>query len=182
MSYNKEQAMHHLVYKNELYRNLIFNISDKAPLNAILKYINLVESGILSEKEEHILYSTMELLNNALRAQKETGCRNCPVRLKFSADDEYLTIEIKDSGGGFDPAILPYDLSTPPFEVDLESPTFQRYREKYEYKRFGMGILTARQLADIFKLQFHGRGEKSDRFVEGLTEGTIVTMGIKWND
>ena len=171
-----------MIYKTEMYRNLIFNISDKAPLNAILKYINLVQSGISRNREEHILYSTIELINNSLRAQKERGNSHKPIRLKFSAREEYLHIEIKDSGGGFDPAILPYDLNCPPTEVDLESPSFQRYREKYEYKRFGMGILTARQLADTFSLQFHSRGKRTNRYEGDSTEGTIVTMGINWYD
>jgi anti-sigma regulatory factor (Ser/Thr protein kinase) len=174
--------MHQLMYKTEMYRNLIFNISDKAPLNAILKYINLVDSGIGKEREEHIIYSTMELVNNSLRAQKEKDQNNTPVKLKFSALDDSLNIMVMDWGGGFDTALLPYDLNTPAHEVDLESTSFQIYREKYAYTRFGMGLLTARQLADTFDLEFHSKGRKMEQYSKGFTEGTIITMGIKWYD
>ncbi|MDC7224838.1 MAG: ATP-binding protein [Spirochaetales bacterium] len=163
-----------------MYKNLIVNISDKAPLNAILKCINLVDSGIPREKEEHIVYSAMELVNNALRAHREKGCAGTPVKLKFSAEEEYLMIEVKDSGGGFDTAELPYDLNTPACQVNLESPAFQKYRERHAYTRFGMGILTARQQADRFSLAFHREGKITKRYRKGMTDGTIVTMGIKW--
>jgi len=174
--------MRYLKYKDEMYRSLIFNISDKAPLNAILKCINLVDSGISHELEEHIYYSTMELVNNSLRAHREKGISSRPVRVKVSAGDELLSIEILDYGGGFNTAELPYNYLLPPEKVNTEDFSFQRYREKYEYRRFGMGLLTARQLADTFSLLFHRNGEKSDTYREGETDGTIVTMGIRWNE
>ncbi len=173
--------MRYLKYKDATYRNLIFNISEKAPLNAILKCINLVDSGISRELQEHIYYSTMELVNNSLRAHRERGRREKPVRLKVSAGENSLRIEILDFGGGFDLRELPYDYSLPPDRVDLESPSFQRYRERYDYRRFGMGLLTARQLASDFSLRFHRDGDLTDRFREGETDGTIITMGIDWN-
>jgi anti-sigma regulatory factor (Ser/Thr protein kinase) len=174
--------MRYLKYKDEMYRSLIFNISDKAPFNAILKCINLVDSGISHELEEHIYYSTMELVNNSLRAHREKGISSRPVRVKVSAEEEFLVIEILDYGGGFNRDDLPYDYQLPPEKVNTDDFSFQRYREKYEYRRFGMGILTARQTADDFSLQFHRKGEKSEVYREGETEGTIVTMGIKWNE
>lgn len=168
------------MYKTEVYRNLIFNISEKAPLNAILKYLNLVNSGIPAEKQENIIYSTMELVNNSLRAQRETGSHEKPVKLRFSAEDDYLLIVVKDCGGGFETSLLPYDMNTPARDVDLESTAFQRYRERYSYNRFGMGLLTARQMADLFTLEFHRKGKVMNGYQKGRTEGTIVTMGIKW--
>ena len=104
------------------------------------------------------------------------------MRVKVSAGDELLSIEILDYGGGFNTAELPYNYLLPPEKVNTEDFSFQRYREKYEYRRFGMGLLTARQLADKFSLLFHRNGEKSDTYREGETDGTIVTMGIRWNE
>lgn len=174
--------MHLLKYKTDSYKNLIFNISDNAPLNAILKCINIVESGISCELQEHIFYSIMELVNNSLRAQKLLNIIDKPIKLKFTTTEKTLIISISDSGGGFDINELPYNILEPVKLIDQQGPSFQAYREKYEYKRFGMGILTARKLFDHFSIAFLNNGVIGDEYLKGKTEGTVITMGVNWDE
>jgi anti-sigma regulatory factor (Ser/Thr protein kinase) len=172
--------MHLLKYKNENYKKLIFNISDKAPLNAILKYINLFDSEISGEKQEHIIFSIMELVNNSLRAHREKEIKDKPIKIKLESTEKSLIIEILDFGKGFDLNDLPYDYFQDPNSIDNQSSEFQKYREKFEYKRFGMGLLTAKKLFDSFLLDFHSHGKLSKQYDPNQTEGTIIKLGVNW--
>ena len=124
---------------------------------------------------DNIKYAVMELLNNSLRAHREKRV-NKAIITTLNTFNSHLTINIKDYGGGFDPGKLPYDLEKDHREINPQSSCFIEYREKYNYMRFGMGLLLARRTFTCFDLSFFDNYGKQIKWESGEAAGTIIRL------
>jgi anti-sigma regulatory factor (Ser/Thr protein kinase) len=174
--------MHEYIrYRGKKYRSVRLHIRTDADFNDILKELNEIELADVPISSEQIMYAILELINNSLRAQKEKRVRK-KIFSEFSlAEDDRLFITIRDWGGGFDIAKLPYDLSASAEDVDTNSETFQNYREEHGYMRFGIGLYVVKKTFDSFKLYFIDEKLKPVRWESGKARGTCIELQLKVN-
>jgi anti-sigma regulatory factor (Ser/Thr protein kinase) len=124
---------------------------------------------------ENVKFALLELISNSLRAHRERGVRE-PVHTVLRFEDGHLTVTIRDSGGGFDPSTLPYDLDGDVQAVDPNDASFQEYQKRNNFQRFGMGLLVARRVFPSFSLAFVDAEGRSVRWGEGAVSGTMIRM------
>jgi anti-sigma regulatory factor (Ser/Thr protein kinase) len=157
------------------------NISGDAPFHKILKQVNGLTIPDSPHDDEHTRYAMLELINNSLRAHREKGIKEA-IRTELHVKENCLEIHIIDKGGGFDVNKLPYDIDDSVDEIDTNSGSFQEYRENNQYKKFGMGLIVARRLFPVFKVQFYNDVEGDIPFDPSKVVGTRIEMGIRWNN
>ncbi|OQY34033.1 MAG: hypothetical protein B6241_06005 [Spirochaetaceae bacterium 4572_59] len=167
--------MGYIKYKEKKYNLVSIKLSKSSDFNALLKEFHTLFFSGLDKKVEHIRYAILELVNNSIRAHKELD-RNDPITISFSMNDNFLTILIKDAGGGFNTSDLPYDINQDVSDIDMNNSSFQDYREKHSYKRFGMGLLLTKKTFDSFKITFYGNDGKECPWEQGVSRGTIIEM------
>lgn len=172
--------MPEIYVNNKSYSCLNINISAGASFKVILATINNIELKGLELSQEHLRYALLELVNNSLRAHREQNCKK-GIKLRIKALDWGYSMEIMDWGGGFDTSRLPFNISEHYDKIDMESQRFQEYREKNQYKRFGMGLLSAKKVFDQFEINFHRNGV-STSYIPGETDGTTIILGVKINE
>jgi Anti-sigma regulatory factor (Ser/Thr protein kinase) len=127
--------------------------------------------------EEQIEYAIIELISNALRAQRERDTHD-PVVVRLKIDGPRLEATIIDHGGGFDPAILPFSLDAPIADIDPMAESFTQYRLRNNLARFGMGLIFARKTFPAFSLDFIDRGNNSRSWPSTDIIGTRIMLGI----
>ncbi len=131
-------------------------------------------------KSESIIYSVLEVINNSLRAHRENNISEKITSL-FVIHEDGLYIQIKDSGGGFDPSILPYDINGSYEDIDFNGSQFSKYREDNGYLRFGMGLFLAKKTFSSLRLLFV---DKDKNFIDWNPEGvkgTCIELEIAMN-
>jgi anti-sigma regulatory factor (Ser/Thr protein kinase) len=151
------------------------------PLADFREVIRALESIVIPPfrvSDEHIRFAVLELLNNSIRAHRE---RNEPreILIDITVTDGVLVVAIRDFGGGFDTARLPYELSADARQLDLQSAAFKEYQEKNGYKRFGMGIYVAKKTFDELRLVFLDHRDRPGAYAPGSTVGTLITLTVK---
>ena len=168
-------------FRGKICRTFKMNIYPFAEFNEILTQLNEITFIGGRINQEHAMYAVLELINNSLRAHREKSITK-PLRLTVTVSPEGLTIVIKDFGGGFNPERLPYDISKPVQDVDTNNESFQQYRERHGYKRFGIGLYVARKTFTKFTLKFFN--EKGDfvDYKEHETQGTYIEMTNVWRE
>jgi len=173
--------MRHIVFKGQKYKQVLMNIHPDAPFNKILKEINSLTLPVDYQNDEHTRYAILELINNSIRAQKENRS-NEPIKLEIKIENNILTVTVTDSGGGFEISELPYDINEPVERIDPNKKSFQDYREKNQYKRFGLGLLVARKQFPQFEITFYNN--KNETVPSGSTEitGTVIKMSLELPD
>jgi len=173
--------MRHIVFKGQKYKQVSMNIYPDAPFNKILKEINSLTLPIDYQNDEHTRYAILELINNSIRAQKENSSKE-PIKLEIKIENNIMTVVITDSGRGFDISDLPYDINEPVKQIDPNKKSFQDYREKNQYKRFGLGLLVARKQFHQFEITFYNN--KNETVPSGSIEikGTIIKMSLELSD
>jgi anti-sigma regulatory factor (Ser/Thr protein kinase) len=159
--------MSYISYRQKKYKQLQFTFSTKVSFEKILATLNEVSFNGSTRNDEQAVYAILELISNSLRAHREKKIRE-KIVLKIHTDGERVLVKLKDKGGGFDPSHLPYDINLPVEEIDPVSESFDSYRQKHDYKRFGMGLLLARKIFPGFKLSFVDEN--------GMVQGTIVDL------
>lgn len=167
--------MSSILYNGKSYKNIILKISVKAPFREILKKINELVLPCSAMSSEPIRFAILELVNNSIRAHRENGSDQ-DIQLEFRLIADTLNIVLKDAGGGFDTAALPYDLSASPESIDVNSFAFQEYREKNSYQRFGMGLLAVKKVFDTCEILFYDQENNTGPWTRGKTQGTIIKM------
>ena len=65
--------------------------------------------------------------------------------------------------------------------IDTENREFQKYRERSQYKRFGMGLVIARRLFPEFKVSFYDENDSVVDYEPGKVVGTRIEMGMRPN-
>jgi anti-sigma regulatory factor (Ser/Thr protein kinase) len=167
--------MGYIKYKAKNYKTVCIKLSSSSDFNDLLKEFHALSFSKLEKKIENIRYAILELVNNAMRAHKECNS-DAQILLDFSMNDEFLKIQIKDAGGGFDISLLPYDLNQNISDIDMNNPSFQDYREKHGYKRFGMGLLVTKRTFDYFNISFYDKRGSIVPWKKESVVGTIVEM------
>lgn len=157
------------------------NISGDAPFHKILKQVNGLTIPDSPHDDEHTRYAMLELINNSIRAHREKGIKDT-IRTELYVKDDILEIHIIDRGGGFSIDELPYDMGESVEEIDTNSGRFQEYRENNQYKKFGMGLIVARRLFPVFKINFYNENEYDIPYEPSEVIGTRIEMGIRWNN
>ncbi len=153
-------------YREKSYHKLKFSFSKDVSFQRILNTLNRVEFNGSVDNDEQAVYAILELVNNSLRAHREKNVKE-KIILHMRALDERIHIRLQDKGGGFNLEALPYDITTPVEEIDTASDSFEGYREKHQYRRFGMGLLLARKIFPGFKLSFYH---------ENGNRGTVIEL------
>lgn len=173
--------MRHIVFQGRKYKRVIMNISGDAPFHKILKQVNGLTIPDSPHDDEHTRYAMLELINNSIRAHREKGIKEA-IRTELYVKDDILEIHIIDRGGGFNISELPYDIDDSVEEIDTNSGKFQEYRENNQYKRFGMGLIVARRLFPVFKINFYNEEESDIPYDSSDVLGTRIEMGIRWKN
>jgi anti-sigma regulatory factor (Ser/Thr protein kinase) len=148
-------------------------LDPRSRIRVILEELSLMELEGIEAEKDRIIYALIELITNSMRAQRER-LRFSPISLEISARDGSYHFRIRDSGGGFDPRALPYDIDLPPSSVSVDDPKFHAYREAHAFSRFGMGIHIARLTFDDFDLSFIDKDGTRLPWYSGRVWGTSI--------
>lgn len=167
-----------LQYKNKQIKRLVINISDDASFNKIIKQLELIDFPISEQKMEQVRFALLELINNSVRAHRELDTKE-KIKIIYQFKQNFIMIILEDHGGGFDISDLPYDLSSNINDIDLENSDFQQYREKYNYKRFGMGLLSAKKVFDKFSFCFYDIDGNVIEYSKKNVIGTRFNLEVK---
>jgi len=167
-------------FRNKKVRQLSLNIAVDIKFDEVLNTINDVHFQGLSAKDEHIHFAILEMVNNSLRAQRETA-RTEPIRLEYECLDAGLRFLVADAGGGFDPWQLPYDLTQPVDALDTNGPAFQSYRELHEFQRFGLGLYTVKKVFPNLTITFLDEQKNPRPWAEGQIYGTRIEGWLENN-
>ncbi len=167
--------MGYLKHKGKKYNSILLRISRNTDFSSFVGELHQIAlSGIADDKLENGRHALLELVNNSIRAHKEKE-EDSPILLRIKLTDHEVIITLEDRGGGFDKGILPYDIDRNVDDIDMNSPSFLKYREAHDYQRFGMGLLISKKTFDSFKIQFLGsEGEYSEIYEQGKTIGTVI--------
>lgn len=170
-----------LLFRNRICNRLKLYISPLVDLSEILGTLNQIVIPGSPVKEEHIVYVILELLNNSIRAQMKAKNEEW-IFLDFYAREGILRIEITDHGGGFDVNELPYDLNAAPSSIDLNSESFQKYRETNDFKRFGMGLYLAKTTFSKFHVSFIDKFMNEQDYHPSSVIGTKMILILEDNN
>ncbi|QEN08050.1 ATP-binding protein [Oceanispirochaeta crateris] len=169
--------MGYIKHNGKKYKSIRLRISRFTDFSQILEeFHHIVINGVNDKKLENIRYALLEIINNSVRAHKEKN-ENKEIILKMMLEEEELIIKISDHGGGFDKKMLPYDLDQNIKDIDINNQDFLKYRERYGFNRFGMGLFMTKKTFDAFILKFiESDGSLNDEFKEGRTIGTCIEL------
>lgn len=167
----------YIIYQNKCYRTLRLKISPKADFHKIFHTLNHITFHGLKANTSHIIYALLELVNNSLRAHFEQNSQE-KIVVEFSTQEGRLNIRIEDRGGGFNPENLPYKLTDSSDSIELNSSSFQAYRERNGYLRFGMGLYIAKRTFPYFQLYFIDFQGNIIPWEKGKVAGTRILLGL----
>ncbi len=165
----------YIEYEKKRYHSLTLRVQPGTPFQYVLARMNEIEFIGCTLPSEHIIYSVLELLNNSLRAHRDKNIRE-PILLQFRACSQGFEIFIQDWGGGFDIHSLPYDLHSDLEQIDIHDKSFEKYRQRHNYQKFGLGLYLARRTFPSFSLIFFDSGENEVNWGEGTVEGTRIRL------
>jgi anti-sigma regulatory factor (Ser/Thr protein kinase) len=158
-------------------RTIRISVNPKADFREVMSTLEAIVIPPVRVNDEHVRFAVLELLNNSIRAHRERGEAR-DISLDLSVLDGKLVVTIRDFGGGFDTAKLPYRLEEDPSEMDLHSSAFEEYQKKNGYKRFGMGIYVAKKTFDSFRLVFLDDRDQPMSWTPGETAGTLIVLSV----
>jgi anti-sigma regulatory factor (Ser/Thr protein kinase) len=152
-------------------------VNPRTDFRQVIETLESIVMPPVRVNQEHVRFAVLELLNNSIRAHREKGEPRSIV-LDLTISDGRLVVSIRDFGGGFDMAKLPYDLHEDPSRLDLHSSSFESYQKRNGFKRFGMGIYVAKKTFDEFRLVFLDSNDRPMPWVAGETVGTLITLTV----
>lgn len=140
---------------------------------------NFAEIGYpsLPVNPELVSFAILELVSNSIRAHREKGVTE-PVKVDLCTEAGQFRATVKDSGRGFDPSLLPYDINSKPEDVDVMSDEFSTYRQRHAGSRFGMGIYVAKKTFRDFRLSFVDSSSRPCPWFSGKVRGTVIELGL----
>lgn len=165
----------YIEYEKKRYHSLTLRIQPSTSFQYVLARMNEIQFIGCELPSEHIIYSVLELLNNSLRAHRDKEVPE-PILLQFRACSQGFEIFIRDRGGGFDVHSLPYNLHSDIEEIDIHDKSFEKYRQRHNYQKFGLGLYLARRTFPYFSLNFFDSGEKEVDWGEGSVAGTQIRL------
>lgn len=158
-------------------RTIRLSVNPDADFRDVIQTLESISIPPVGVNQEHVRFAVLELLNNSIRAHRERG-ESRDILLDLTMTDGRLVVSIRDFGGGFDPARLPYDLQADASSLDLHSASFEDYQKRNGFKRFGMGIYVAKKTFDEFRLVFLDSRDRPMTWVPGETVGTLITLSV----
>ena len=158
-------------------RTIRLSVNPDADFRDVIQTLESITLPPVTVNQEHVRFAVLELLNNSIRAHRERG-ETRDILLDLTMSDGRLTVSIRDFGGGFDPARLPYDLQADASSLDLHSTSFEDYQRRNGFKRFGMGIYVAKKTFEEFRLVFLDSRDRPMPWVPGQTVGTLITLSV----
>ncbi len=158
-------------------RTIRLSVNPQADFREVIRTLDAIVIPPSRVNDEHIRFAILELLNNSIRAHKERDEQR-DICVDLTVSDGKLVVAIRDFGGGFDTARLPYDLNADPASLDLHSAAFEEYQRRNGFKRFGMGIYVARKTFDEFRLVFLDERDQPMQWSAGKTVGTLITLAV----
>lgn len=167
----------YIVYRAQRVATLLLTIPPEVEFRTVVDSFAEVGYPPLAAKADIVSFALLELVSNSMRAHRERGIGE-PVKVSFNAAGSELGISVLDSGRGFDPRLLPYDLDAPVETVDLLSDSFAEYQRRYGGSRFGMGLYVAKKTFPRFSLSFVDRSDRSCPWFSGLVKGTRIDLGL----
>lgn len=165
----------YLEFMNKKSLDLTLRFEPDQEFRQVVDAVRSVKLPPLPLNEELAAFSVLELLSNSIRAHRERGVRE-EVELRYAILDNRLSIEILDSGRGFDPGRLPYRLDSPLDRIDPRSEAFMEYRLRCGNGRFGLGLLAARKTFPTFTLSFIDRAKCPCPWYSGMVRGTRIML------
>ncbi len=153
-------------------------IHSDADFREILQTLDSVKFPDFVGNTENVKYAVLELISNSLRAHREKKVDK-QISAVFRAGDSRIEVEVKDFGGGFDPARLPFNLEEDVQNIDQASREFELYQKKHNYLRFGMGLLVTKKTFSSFELIFFDDEEKPVEWGQGKVNGTLIRVSIQ---
>jgi len=166
-----------IVYRDKAYRKLRLKISPRAKFSSILATINELDFPGSPVKSEHINYAILELISNSLRAHREHN-ESSPITVDFKVTPQELNVNVIDRGGGFNPERTPFSLRDDPNKIDLHDEYFREYREKNNYKRFGMGFYIVKKTFQSVELNFYDHDGNPVQWEHGNIIGTRINLSL----
>ncbi len=158
-------------------RRLSLEVCASVDFRRVLHTLERIRLPAFVANQDNVKYALLELVSNSLRAHRERS-EPRPVHVALRSEQGRLRIAVRDYGGGFDPASLPYDLDDLPARVDHNSKEFHEYQRRNGFQRFGMGLLIARRTFPEFELRFLDGQDRAVPWAEGRVQGTLITLGI----
>ena len=166
-----------MLFRGEKKLALRFLIEVNSPFPEIHKTFTELRYTEDGGADEQIAFALLELVSNSIRAHEEKGIRE-PVVVELRSTDHRLTVLVLDRGGGFDVSLLPYSLDEPVPPMDLLSSRFIEYRERYDNKRFGMGLIAVRRVFPEFSLYFVDEERNRVQWPSPRITGTAIDLKL----
>jgi anti-sigma regulatory factor (Ser/Thr protein kinase) len=154
---------------------LTLSISPTADFREVLATLDSIGFPAHIANADNIKYAILELVSNSIRAHREREVATS-IRVTLRARGGGVAVEVRDHGGGFDPALLPYSLEEQVQNIRQDSPRFEEYRRRYDYRRFGMGLLLTKRTFPRFALTFFDETGRPVRWGEAAVKGTVVSV------
>jgi anti-sigma regulatory factor (Ser/Thr protein kinase) len=168
----------HLEFAERTSQRIVIQVHPQADFREVLTVLEAIKLPEFVANRDNVKFAVLELLSNSLRAHREKR-EERKIRLVFLTERGCLRVTVRDYGGGFDPARLPYRLNDDIAAIDHTSPSFQEYQRKHGYQRFGMGLLVARRTFDEFRLSFFNTSEEPVDWGSGPVCGTLISCAAK---
>ncbi|MBN1525882.1 MAG: ATP-binding protein [Spirochaetales bacterium] len=171
--------MAYLSYNDNFYSQLKIEFSPKLNASMFFRILELVEFPLSPDENTVIKFALTELVTNSIRALHEINSSR-EIQIAFEINDNYLRFSIIDHAGGFDLARLPYSLEKSINKLNVLADDFQTYRKKHSFKRFGIGLISAKLVFDAFHLSFFDDHENPAPWNGvGSVAGTKITAAKK---
>ena len=164
-----------LLYKGTKYTSIKISLHPDTDMRTILKTMDAVCFPDCGISENNIRYAILELINNSLRAHRDNREKRRIV-VSFHANNDHLSVTIKDFGGGFDIQKLPFDINESPVNIDPNSDALMVYRKDNNFLRFGLGFYIVKKTFENFQICFHGKNGISTAWKPGKAIGTLIIL------
>ena len=169
--------MRGIIYEGAEHRALSIKIVPGCSFDSVLRIFEAMRFPVSGVPDDRISFAILELVSNSMRAHEERGSAE-PITVRIWVDGRRLLATVSDRGGGFDPARLPYAIDANVETLDLMSPAFIAYRERYGNSRFGMGLVAVRKIFPIFSLKFVDSCDDELSWPSPEIEGTTILLGL----
>jgi anti-sigma regulatory factor (Ser/Thr protein kinase) len=167
----------YIVYRSQKLTSLLLKYSPDAEFRTVVDNFSEISWPSLPINPELISFALLELVSNSIRAHREKGITE-PVRVDLRTDSQELRASVIDAGRGFDPSVLPYDITAGVETVNVMGDAFTAYRDMHEGRRFGMGLYVARKTFRRFNLYFVDSQENPCPWFSGKVKGTRIDLAL----
>jgi hypothetical protein len=156
---------------------MILKISPQSQFCSVVREFEKLEYPNTDMPNEQISFALLELISNSMRALNERKSDE-PIIVDIWTDERVLMFTVSDKGGGFDPASLPCPLDADVDSVNVMSSDFGAYRQRCDFKRFGIGLVAVRKFFPIFELKFVDNENNEVAWPSTSIVGTIISIGL----